>query len=405
MAGGVEQRRSGRFIAGDPLRAVAALSVVTYHTAYAVATAHHSSFESAFGQSAGHVLAGLHLGLYVFFVLSGYLISRPFVLAFIKGEPLPMIRRYVRNRLLRIVPAFWIIFTILLLWHGTYGASPGDIAAVYGFAQNYSWTTVADLVGPAWTLDIEIVFYMLVPLVAMILVSTCAGRLDRPGRQRLLFWILGVIAFLSLALRAVSPGTLAWQTSLPAMVFAFVPGVALAAIETTDLPCRLRARGTSRHAALLVAGALLPLAWYMARFGQIFPQYVDAFGGLLAAVGCGAVVAGLLTLQWSTDRSWRLLDNTVMQWIGERSYSLYLIHTAVGLELISRLTPVAASPRVQFLLILPPMLLMCLIVSAVSYRLFEQPFLALRASSRSAVPDPDRLVQPFVATGASSGGS
>jgi peptidoglycan/LPS O-acetylase OafA/YrhL len=370
----------GRFIGGDPLRAMAALSVVLYHIAYAVATRTGKGwFEAAYGWKIGHLLAGLHVGLYLFFVLSGYLIAAPYVTAFIEARPLPSVKRYLRNRVVRIVPAFWLIFTILLLRHGTAGSSIGQIVAVYGFAQTYHPSAAALLVGPAWTLDIEVVFYAMVPIAAAV-ATKVAGGLSRSGRIKfVLASVVGVLA-ISLLLRAVGPGAMAWQGGPLAMMFAFMPGVLLAAIETTSLPDRVRSSAARLWAPkLLFTVGLALLAIYIARFPLYrFPQQVDVLGALLAAFGSGACVSAVLAFQWSTGSCWKWLDNPATRWIGKRSYSLYLVHTGIVLEFFPLLGHPGTDPKTRLLLVLAPVMAACLAAAALSYRLFELPFLRLR---------------------------
>lgn len=380
------------FIAGDPLRAVAALSVLVYHTAYYVAkVAGFGWFYRAYGGFEGHVLGSLNLGLFVFFVLSGYLISAPFVRAFIGGASMPPIGPYTRNRLLRIVPAFWIILTILLLSIGTYEASPGQLAAVYGFAQNYGYSKVSRVIGQAWTLDVEMAFYVALPIVTVVLVCACR-RLGQRDRTRALFAALGAAALASLAIRALGPSgattsTFAWQTSLPAMVFAFIPGVALATLETTSAPARLSARGSKLPAAAILGVGLVLLATYATRSTALSPQFLDATDGLLVALGAGAVVGGALVLQWSTGGCWRTLDNRLMRWIGKRSYSLYLVHLVIAIAVAAALgrSALARIPSLQLVLVLPLVLGLSLAGAAASYRLFEAPFLRIRLRKQAAV--------------------
>jgi peptidoglycan/LPS O-acetylase OafA/YrhL len=372
-----------RFIAGNPLRAVAALSVLVYHTAYYVAkAAGFGWFYGAYDGFAGHVLGSMDLGLFVFFVLSGYLISFPFVNAFIRGASPPHVGQYLWRRLLRIVPAFWIILTILLLCVGSYGASSGQLAGVYGFAQNYGNAKISRIMGQAWTLDVELAFYVALPVVMAILAGPCR-RLGERDRRRILYAVLAGGALLSLALRAlgptsVTPSTFAWQTSLPSMAFAFIPGVALAALETTHVPARLRARGSSLPAALVLAIGLMLLAVFASRTTTVSPQFLDALGGFLAAAGTGALVGSALVMQWSTGSCWRVLDNRLMHWTGERSYSLYLVHLVIAIAIALGWSTLTSTATVRLAIVLPVVVTASVGVAAGSYRLFERPFLRMR---------------------------
>src|SRR4051812_8429119 len=78
----------------DGLRALAALSVLAYHSLLATA---------GLGAASG----ALHFGVPVFFVLSGLLLYRPFVAARMDGAPPPRLRSYAVRRAARIVPAYW----------------------------------------------------------------------------------------------------------------------------------------------------------------------------------------------------------------------------------------------------------------------------------------------------------
>src|SRR3954447_24513992 len=95
---------SGHLLGLDGLRGLAALAVLADHTVQ------HGS-----DQSAGvlRVLFGMGAqGLTVFFVLSGFLLYRPFAAALLDGTPMQPTRVYVRNRLLRILPAYWVVFVV-----------------------------------------------------------------------------------------------------------------------------------------------------------------------------------------------------------------------------------------------------------------------------------------------------
>jgi peptidoglycan/LPS O-acetylase OafA/YrhL len=350
--------------------------VLVYHSAYFVQS---TRFYGTYGSVAGHILGSTHLGLFVFFALSGYLISRPFVRALVADAPVPNLARYARRRALRIVPAFWAILTIQLVAGGFFGASPGRVVMVYAFAQNFANGAIDRVMNQAWTLDVEVAFYVLVPVGAGLL-AFLARSADRRGRLRLLSGAIGGAAILSLAARAFGPHTLAWQTSLPAMLFAFIPGIALAAVEATSVPARLCSMASRVPGALLLSAGLGLLVFYAAGVHASRPpiietQSLDVLGFLLAACGTGAVVAAARVSEWSSGRSWQILDNRAMRWIGMRSYSLYLVHRVTALGVVVAASDLTLTAGARLALLLPVILAVSLCVAALSYRWFEKPFL------------------------------
>lgn len=364
------------FVAGDPLRAFAALGVLVYHSAYFVQSAR---FYTAYGSLGGRILGSFHLGLFIFFALSGYLISAPFVRSFVSGEQLPIIGAYARRRALRIVPAFWAILTIQLLAGGFFGAPLGQVALVYAFAQNFGHGPITRVMDQAWTLDVEMAFYLLVPIAAAILARVCRNA-GRRTRLCVLGCTLLAATVGSIAARALGPSAFAWHTSLLAMLPAFIPGIVIAALETTALPQRLRSRRRRSPAALLLAAGLGILAFYAAGIGASRPplvatQSVDVLGFSLAAMGTGLVVAAARVQQWSTDCCWRVFDNRLLRWIGERSYSLYLVHRVTAIGVIVAASGFVASADVRLVLVLPLILGLSLALAAFSYHWFEKPFL------------------------------
>src|ERR1700730_4361523 len=82
-----------RFYVCDPLRAVAALSVGTFHVfAVSTLTWRHPAAAGSFAAGwIGRVSGSLSIGLYIFFVLSGYLLGRPFVRWLVTGDQRPRI--------------------------------------------------------------------------------------------------------------------------------------------------------------------------------------------------------------------------------------------------------------------------------------------------------------------------
>src|SRR5262245_48380037 len=114
-----------RFPLVDGLRAVAATMVLVSHT----------SFLSGFNGRGeiGRVFARFDMGVALFFIISGFLLYRPFVSARLDGRAAPRVLRYARRRVLRIVPAYWLALTVLAIWPGLRGDVFGHIPIYYGF--------------------------------------------------------------------------------------------------------------------------------------------------------------------------------------------------------------------------------------------------------------------------------
>src|SRR5437764_15116070 len=146
--------RATRLPLFDSLRAIAALAVLGTHAAV------FAGLETSRSSVLRPYAARLDVGVAVFFVVSGFLLYRPFVLARTRGGPRPATGPYAWRRFLRIVPAYWVALTLTTLWVGTHGVFSGSgIVHYYGLAQAYSTSTLGGGITPAWSLTIELAFY------------------------------------------------------------------------------------------------------------------------------------------------------------------------------------------------------------------------------------------------------
>ena len=107
-----------------------------------------------------------YFGVVVFFAISGFLLYRPFALAHSGGRRAPRIGAYTRRRLLRILPAYWVALTVLSLWPGVEGAFTNRWWVYYGSAQVYSVNTLTNGLAVAWSLCVEMSFYLFLPFFA-----------------------------------------------------------------------------------------------------------------------------------------------------------------------------------------------------------------------------------------------
>jgi acetyltransferase len=384
MATGGGQKKE-RFIAGDPMRGIACLVVLFWHTAVASA-----GIVSPMGISPGMKselgilgppVVTLAISVWFFFVLSGYLISGPFVRAVVRGDGRkPRLRPYAINRLLRIVPGFWAILTLTILLVGTEGNSLKQMVEFYGFGHIYDQGPFTERMVQAWTLDVEVVFYALVPFILLPLATLLRGRWTPWARAGVILAGCAVVGAASIALGEAGPKS---GSIVPGAMWAFTPGIALATIEPLVKP-HLSGRAFGRWIAwALMATFALAFLYYTYRV-NVFDAKLQ---NLVAAVACGAFLAGPLVLQWSGARTWRIFDNRFLHWFGIRAYGVYLTHVVVIYELRYFIRDLGTVP-LALLFAFPLIMLLSTLAGALSFRYIESPFLERRLPWRS--PEPAR---------------
>src|SRR5690348_8937986 len=158
----------------DGLRAVAALSIVLFHVMLFLQLEY-----TPLSQAINHTWYYLSTGVDLFFVLSGFLLFLPYARAMLDGQQLPSARRFYRRRALRILPAYWVCLAIVValkfyVQHVPF--SVGDVAAHIFLIHDSFPQFNRDYDGPFWTLAVEAQFYLLLPLLALIVSWMCRGR-------------------------------------------------------------------------------------------------------------------------------------------------------------------------------------------------------------------------------------
>ncbi len=163
-------RSHARFPLFDSLRGLAAISILFVHVGI---------FTDAFGDTwHGRLVAHLDIGVPFFFLLSAFLLYRPFVAARVRGTGRAGFGGYARRRFLRIAPAYWAVLVFSAVIPGMAGAFTGNWWVYFGLLQNYPVYTVEGTcavnpyrcaVPPSWSLAIEVFFYVLLPFFVLLM--------------------------------------------------------------------------------------------------------------------------------------------------------------------------------------------------------------------------------------------
>jgi peptidoglycan/LPS O-acetylase OafA/YrhL len=318
------QAKNGRRMASiDGLRGIAALSVFTYHGWLYTMPKPDDTNRSTVGDYAVHEL---RLGLVLFFVLSGFLLSRPWFAAALDERRPPDLGRYLRARLARIAPAYYValIGSIGLLWGlaGTPGLRlppANELPLFFVFAQNTSPSSVMKLNPPMWSLAVEVSFYAVLPAIGWLATSL-------PPRRRmqalipLALLVLGIGWNWWIAGRGLG---LTFSKTLAAMLPYFALGM-LAALMLHG-----RTVGTTARRAMFAIGIALVVADATIKAGApaagldfttTFSVVRDLPSGTGFALLIGAAAA---------SPNGRLLGNRALAGMGTISYGFYLWHVPV----------------------------------------------------------------------------
>lgn len=392
------ESRADRFPLMDSLRAIAALLVLAGHAGLLAGALGP-------GSRVSELAARLDVGVAVFFLISGFLLYRPFVRARLTGTPAPSTGAYAWRRFLRIAPAYWVALTVVaIVFSLDYVFTADGILTFYGFGQIYRASTSTGGIGQAWTLCIEITFYAMLPLWAFAM-----RRLLPAGHRAELVAVAGLFVF-SVVWKIVVIGgdgpveTTPLLLSLPAYLDQFAIGMALAILSVA---WQERApedqvgfvRVVDRHPWApwaFAAAAYLAVAYAIGLPGT-FPeatsptQYVVKHQ-LYAMVGLGLLIPAI----FGDPRRGlvrRFLGNRIMLWLGLISYGIYLWHQAViaklyewGLPQTSFAHPYLVWPALAFV--------GGVLLATASYYLVERPVLSLKRLVPGRVPGGEAVVEP-----------
>lgn len=313
-----------RLPALDALRAAGAAAVVAVHVGFATGFTGASQW--------GGMIARLDVGVAVFFVLSGFLLFRPFAYALAHGARRPGVGGYLWRRALRILPAYWLTVAVcLLVLPGNAGASWSEWLRYATFTQFYGRGHLHDALGHTWSLTVEAAFYLLLPLLAVL----ALGRTWRPRRTVALLCAGGAV-LTGGWLAAMAAGRLDMglhTTWFPAFASWFAGGMVLATLHVAAEPGR-RSLVAELAKAPLTCWALAAGLFVVAATPLTGPRGLDEptpgqFATRMVLFLAISVTVVLPVAFAGPGPVGTVLTSPVARWLGIVSYGLFLWHPFV----------------------------------------------------------------------------
>ena len=374
----------------DGLRALAVIAVIVYH-------------------ADSRWLGGGFLGVEVFFVISGYLITLLLVAERERTGAISLGNFWMR-RARRLLPALWLLLTLLAVWCAVWerdrlGMLRGDTLGGFFYGANWFqiWTgssyTSSFAFAPLrhlWSLAVEEQFYIVWPLVMWVLL-----RRVRPRTSPVLaVWFVvcaAAVAVMTAVIHRTGPiGSLA---ETPEQYMSFLGrqvlrtdflylgtfsrasglflGAALAMVWRPWALVRRGLRGGNGVFDTLGVAALAALGWMCWTFrdvvrGETQHAYDLLYRGGFLMVGLASVVAIMAVTKPRSILGRYVLGNPVLVWVGTRSYGLYLYHWTI-FQLYRKTAGTPLTLR-EF----AGLMAVTVVVTEVSYRLVELPVRAGR---------------------------
>jgi peptidoglycan/LPS O-acetylase OafA/YrhL len=215
----------------DGLRFIAIVSVLLFHLNgqllhdYTLTIAPRYTYLARF-------FANGNRGVPLFFIISGFILARPFAQHHLFGEPAPSLRKYFARRVTRLEPPYVLNLILVaigavLVQHETWQSVLPHLFASMGYVHNLIYRNPSTINSVAWSLEVEVQFYILAPLLTLLF------AVKKASLRRLLTTALIV----AIALFQIAAG-FGWfgSLTLPGQLQYFLAGLLFADIFLTLMP-------------------------------------------------------------------------------------------------------------------------------------------------------------------------
>jgi peptidoglycan/LPS O-acetylase OafA/YrhL len=391
-----------RFPLLDSVRGIALLAVVVAH----------SSFFMRLGGSDSLAHLRFDFSVRVFFMVSAFLLYRPWVRARLADWESPSVAAFAWRRFLRIIPAYWVALTVITIWLSLpLVFSLHGIWTFYGLVQVYQPGWAVGGLTQAWTLNVEIIFYACLPLWGALMRRLPAASNRVKIRQELIGCALLLFASFVYKVVITATGAIDGVDGVPLQLNTltflddFAIGMALGVLSAyyegrTHLPRVLRLH--DRYPGIswgIGLGLMAVTSFAVGFFGRVAghisgPPYVERHY-LLALIGVGLLLPALFGDPSHGFVRRHVLSSRVLTYLGMISYGIYLWHFAVLLQLQRWDFGQVAAKTGQWIWF-PAALAGGTLLATVSWYVVERPAASLRrvVKARPAPQAGEAIVEP-----------
>jgi peptidoglycan/LPS O-acetylase OafA/YrhL len=378
-----------RISGADGLRALACLLVVWHHTTQRFNPENSAAW-----------IQGIHffgmrgeVGVSLFFVLSGCLLSLPFWNSFVNADRVPNLRFYAINRAARIIPAYWfnlLFCTLIAFWIFDQNINWWRLISGLFFINSYHYSSFfpAELNGPLWSIGLEVSCYVLLPVILFLIIK---------NTKKISVAFAGIIGVI-FALQIFNPWILnnfmtsnkskGWQYGLTGGAKQWLPYWNIDSFFTQFL-CgslaaliivALRARGIMNSRTFDFSAILFTVAAISLVAIRLEPGAPDSFTKQpYMAPFYSILMAGVIVSASFSTQIYKMLDNRLFRWIAKISFSIYLWHmfliVIIERKFFSKYIYYGLTDLSHWVFISSIVLMSSIAIAATSWRFLESPIL------------------------------
>jgi peptidoglycan/LPS O-acetylase OafA/YrhL len=363
--------RHPRFPLFDGLRAIAVLCVLVGHV----------PGSTNLPDPLPRLFAHLNIGVVIFFIISGFLLYRPFIAARAGGASAPAVAAYAKRRFLRIFPAYWLVLGVLTIIPGTVGIEGNPVPQllilhtlpVFGGPTCNGFFSFCDL-AQTWSLVAELTFYAVLPVYALgtlWLMRDLDLRSWMWAQLGLLAGLGGLSVLMDFVIFGSNPTPWISASAIGFWLW-FACGMGLAVASVALGEAERWPRSIKLLAKLPTIPWLLAATIYVVLSLELPTFALSTWERVIHHVAL-ATVAFLIVLPavfvGRHGFSQRVLANPLVAWIGLISYGIFLWHFAVAHEL---------GPDLPYGVAMIVTLALSVAIAATSYYLVERPILRFK---------------------------